>query len=108
MTNEETDTALILENELKRRVKEIVEPLVVDMVRRIIREELSKNKTEMMLEVAISVGKMLRLVEQEDRKPLWEATPEEFGMTQQDLNTHALGRKEGYNHPKLDNAIGTI
>ena len=108
MTNEETDTALILEGELKRRVKEIVEPLVVDMVRRIIREELSKHKAEMMLEVAVSVGKMLRVVEQEGRKPLWEATPEEFGMTQQDLNTHALGRKEGYNHPKLDNAIGTI
>ena len=72
MTNQETDTALILEGELKRRVKEIVEPLVVDMVRRIIREELSKNKAEMMLEVAVSVGKMLRVVEQEGRKPLWE------------------------------------
>ena len=72
MTNEETDTALILEGELKRRVREIVEPLVVDMVRRIIREELSKNKAEMMLEVAVSVGKMLRVVEQEGRKPLWE------------------------------------
>ena len=72
MTNQETDTALILEGELKRRVREIVEPLVVDMVRRIIREELSKNKAEMMLEVAVSVGKMLRVVEQEGRKPLWE------------------------------------
>ena len=72
MTNQETDTALILEGELKRRVKESVEPLVVDMVRRIIREELSKNKAEMMLEVAVSVGKMLRVVEQEGRKPLWE------------------------------------
>ena len=72
MTNEETDTALILEGELKRRVKGVVEPIVVDMVRRIIREELSKNKTEMMLEVAVSVGKMLRVVEQEGRKPLWE------------------------------------
>lgn len=72
MTNQETDTALILEGELKRRVREIVEPLVVDMVRRIIREELSKNKSEMMLEVAVSVGKMLRVVEQEGRKPLWE------------------------------------
>ena len=72
MTNQETDTALILEGELKRRVKEIVEPLVVDMVRRIIREELSKHKAEMMLEVAVSVGKMLRVVEQEGRKPLWE------------------------------------
>ena len=108
MTNEETDTALILENELKRRVKEVVERIVVNMVGKIIHEELDKYKSEMMLEVAISVGKMLRLVEQEGRKPLWEATPEEFGMTQQDLNTHALGRKEGYNHPKLDNAIGTI
>jgi hypothetical protein len=72
MTNQETDTALILEGELKRRVREIVEPLVVDMVRRIIREELSKYKAEMMLEVAISVGRMLRLVDQEGRKPLWE------------------------------------
>ena len=72
MTNQETDTALILEGELKRRVREIVEPLVVDMVRRIIREELSKHKAEMMLEVAVSVGKMLRVVEQEGRKPLWE------------------------------------
>ena len=72
MTNQETDTALILEGELKRRVREIVEPLVVDIVRRIIREELSKNKAEMMLEVAVSVGKMLRVVEQEGRKPLWE------------------------------------
>jgi len=72
MTNQETDTALILEGELKRRVKEVVEPLVADMARRIIREELNKYKSEMMLEVAISVGRMLRLVDQEDRKPLWE------------------------------------
>ncbi len=72
MTNQETDTALILEGELKRRVKEILEPLVADMARRIIREELNKYKSEMMLEVAISVGRMLRLVDQEDRKPLWE------------------------------------
>jgi hypothetical protein len=72
MTNEETDTALILEGELKRRAKEIVGPLVVDMVRKIIREELNKYKSEMMLEVAISVGRMLRLVDQEGRKPLWE------------------------------------
>jgi hypothetical protein len=53
-------------------VKEILEPLVADMARRIIREELNKYKSEMMLEVAISVGRMLRLVDQEDRKPLWE------------------------------------
>jgi hypothetical protein len=72
MTNEETDTALILEGELKRRVKEVVERIVVNMVGKIIHDELNKYKSEMMLEVAISVGKMLRLVEQEGRKPLWE------------------------------------
>jgi len=72
MTNEETDTALILEGELKRRVKEVVERIVVNMVGKIIHEELDKYKTEMMLEVAISVGRMLRLVDQEGRKPLWE------------------------------------
>jgi hypothetical protein len=72
MTNEETDTALILEGELKRRVKEVVERIVVNMVGKIIHEELNKYKSEMMLEVAISVGRMLRLVDQEGRKPLWE------------------------------------
>jgi len=74
MTNQETDTALILEGELKRRVKEVVERVVVNMVGKIIHEELNKYKSEMMLEVAVSVGKMLRVVEQEGRKPLWENT----------------------------------
>jgi len=54
MTNQETDTALILEGELKRRVKEVVEPLVADMARRIIREELNKYKSEMMLVISVS------------------------------------------------------
>lgn len=72
MTNEETDTALILENELKRRVKEVVERIVVNMVGKIIHDELNKYKDEMMLEVAVSVGRMLRVVEQEGRKTLWE------------------------------------
>ena len=72
MTNEETDTALILEGELTRRVKEVVERVVVNMVGKIIHEELNKYKSEMMLEVAISVGRMLRSIDQEGRKPLWE------------------------------------
>jgi hypothetical protein len=72
MTNQETDTALILEGELKRRVKEVVERVVVNMVGKIIHEELDKYKSEMMLEVAVSVGKMLRGIEEEGRKPLWE------------------------------------
>ena len=92
MTNQETDTALILENELKRRVNEVVERVVVNMVGKIIHQELNKYKAEMMMEVSLSIGKMLQVIEKEGRKPLWEATPEEFGLTKEDLNSHALGR----------------
>jgi len=91
MTNQETDTALILENELQRRTKEVVERVVVNIVGKIIHEELNKYKTEMMMEVALSVGKMFKVMEQEGRKPLWEATPEEFGLTKEDLNSHMIG-----------------
>jgi hypothetical protein len=73
MTNEEIDTALILENELKKRVHAVVERVVVNIVGKVIHEELNKYKTEMMLEVAISVGAMLRSMEQDGRKPLWES-----------------------------------
>jgi hypothetical protein len=73
MSNEETDTALILENELKKRVHAVVERVVVNIVGKVIHEELNKYKAEMMLEVAISVGTMLRSMEQDGRKPLWES-----------------------------------
>lgn len=90
MTNEETDTALILENELKRRVGEIVESVVHRQVQHILSKELAKAKVNMMMEISVAVGKMLRLIEEEDRKPLWEFTPQEFGLTKEDLNTHNI------------------
>jgi hypothetical protein len=105
MTNEETDTALILENELKRRVTEVLGTIVHKIVHKAIEANYAQHKSTMMLEVAVAVGKMLRSIEEDGRKPLWQATPEEFGLTQQDMNIHALGRREGYNHSKLDNAI---
>jgi hypothetical protein len=91
MTNQETDTALILEGELQRRVKEVVERVVVNIVGKVIHEELNKYKSEMMLEISIAVGKMLQTIENEGRRPLWEATPEEFGLTREELNTHNIG-----------------
>jgi hypothetical protein len=91
MTNQETDTALILEGELQRRVKEVVERVVVNIVGKIIHEEFNKYKAEMLMEISIAVGKMLQTIENEGRKPLWEATPEEFGLTREDLNTHNIG-----------------
>ena len=93
MTNQETDTALILENELKRRVKEVVQQVAHEIVRKEMRDEFTRQKEAMLMEVSITVGKHLRLIENEGRKPLWEATPEEFGLTQQDLNTHMLGKE---------------
>jgi hypothetical protein len=90
MTNEETDTALILEGELRRRVHEIAERVVVNMVGKIIQDELRRHKEAMMMEVSINVGKMLRVVDGEHRKPLWESKPEDFGFDHKELNTHML------------------
>ena len=90
MTNEETDAALILEGELKRRVKEIVEKTVINIVGKVIQDELNKYKNEMLMEVCVAVGKTMRVAENEGRKPLWEATPEEFGLTHEELNTHSI------------------
>ena len=97
MTNQETDTALILENELARRVREVMNSVVSDVVRNEMREQLAKQKESMLMEISITIGKHLRLIEAEERKPLWESTPEEFGLTHEDLNTH--------NIQKVDHAI---
>ena len=86
MPNDEVDTALILEGELKRRVSEVVEKVVVNMVGKIIHQELNKYKAEMLMEVCIAVGKTMQVIENEGRAPLWEATPEDFGLTRKELN----------------------
>jgi hypothetical protein len=94
MTNQETDTALILENELKRRVREVVGQVAQEIVRKEMREMFIQQKDSMLMEVSITVGKHLRLIENEGRRPLWEATPEEFGLTNESLNTHHLMSKQ--------------
>jgi len=108
MENEAVDSALILEGELKRRVHEIVERVVINIVGKTIHDELNKYKSEMMLEVALAVGKSLQVIENEGRKPLWEATPEEFGLTAEDLSGTSMGRV-GNSHrninKEIDNAI---
>lgn len=90
MTNQETDTALILENELKRRVTEVLGTIVHKVVREQMKAVFAEQKAQMMLEISISVGKMLRVVEEEGRNPLWESNPKEFGLTDKELNTHML------------------
>lgn len=90
MTNQETDTALILENELKRRVTEVLGTVVHKVVREQMKAQFTEQKANMMMEISVAIGKMLRVVEEEGRNPLWTATPEEFGLKKEDLNTHML------------------
>lgn len=91
MTNQETDTALILENELQRRVKQVLAGVVHEVVKQVMEKQFAVQKQEMLMEVSLSIGKMMRVIEEEGRNPLWEATPEEFGLTKEDLATHNIG-----------------
>ena len=90
ITNMETDTALILENELRRRVSVVVRSELPGTVHAIVKKELDSYKNEMMTEIMLSIGKALRQIEKEERKPLWESTPEEFGLAHENLNTHMI------------------
>jgi len=53
---------------------------------------IGEEKHNMMMEISITVGKALRASEMEGRKPLWESTPEEFGLTAKDLNSSSMRR----------------
>jgi hypothetical protein len=90
MENQETDTALILENELKRRVTEVLGTIVYKVVREQMKAAFAEQKANMLMEISIAVGKILRVVEEEERNPLWTATPEEFGLKKEDLNSHMI------------------
>ena len=94
MDNEAVDTALILENELRRRVREVVHDVMRDVVREELNKVLVAEKSALLMEISISVGRMLQLIEKDGRKPLWESTPEEFGLTSADLNAHLIARVE--------------
>ena len=92
MTDQETDTALILENELQRRVKQVLGSVVQEVVNQAMEKRFTAQKQHMLMEISMSVGKMLRVIEEEGRKPLWEATPEEFTHLKKDQN-HALRKQ---------------
>ena len=92
MENVEIDSAILLEGEIRRRVQEIVrgevERAVVNLIGKVIQDE----KERMMMEISIAVGKSLRLANEAGRKPLWESTPEEFGLTHEELNRSSIRR----------------
>ena len=76
MTNEETDTALILEGELKRRVKEVTGNILQVEIEAAVQRRFAKEKEMMLLEISLKVGHMLRDIEREGRQPLWVTGPE--------------------------------
>jgi len=94
MTNQETDTALLLENELKRRVREVARIEMAAVVHEVITEKFNAKKAEIMTEIMLAVGKALQVIEKEGRTPLWEGPPptEMFGLTKEDLNTHMINK----------------
>jgi hypothetical protein len=91
------DSMLILEGKLQERVNKLigktVERTIVNIIGRQIQEAVQREKEEMMLEIAIKVGQMLKAVEKDERRPLWESTPEEFKLTHADLNSHMISGK---------------
>jgi hypothetical protein len=91
------DSMLLLEGKLQERVNKLigttVERTIVNIIGRQIQEAVQREKEEMMLEIAIKVGQMLKAVEKDERRPLWESTPEEFKLTHADLNSHMISGK---------------
>lgn len=88
MTNQETDTALILENELKRRVREVALEIVRAEIRKEVKQIFTDQKDSLMFEISVKIGQMLKLIQEEDRKPLWEANFEDFKLVKE--SDHAI------------------
>ena len=76
LTNEQTDTALILENELKRRVREVASGMVAEQVDAAMQRRFTHEKEKMLMEISIKIGQMLQTIEKEGRQPLWVTGPE--------------------------------
>lgn len=98
LTNEAVDAAIILEGRVNERIEKEVHRVISRELSKLIASEVDKAfgayKDSMMLEISITVGKIMRHTEEENRKPLWESTPEELGLMHKDLNSHMLGKKE--------------
>lgn len=109
MDNVEIDSAIILENEVRRRVREVVNEVVEAAVKQALMKELVKAKEHMMTEISITIGRTIRAAADEGRKPLWEYTPEEMGMTPEEVkdmqSKHMISGGENYALRKQAKAV---
>ncbi len=91
LDQEAVDAAIILENRVNERIREAVRhevrELVITEVNRLFRE----HHGSLVMEVTTSINQMLRGFIEQERRPLWESTPEELGLSREDLNRHMLG-----------------
>jgi hypothetical protein len=96
LTNEAVDSAIILEGRVNERVEKEVNRILDRQISKLVAMEINKAfgayKDAMMMEISVTIGKILRYTEEENRKPLWESTPEEFGLTAKDLNSSSMRR----------------
>lgn len=86
------DSAIILENRMRERVQHEVKFVVREMVENEVHRLLQQAKGAMIMEVTTSINQMLRGFIEQERRPLWESTPEELGLNSNDLNKHMLGK----------------
>ena len=102
LTQEAVDSAIILENRITERVEKEVNRILNRQINKLVAVEIEKAfadyKNLMMMEISVTVGKIMRNTEEENRKPLWDSTPEELGLSHENLNSHMLGKE-------LDHAI---
>ena len=96
LTNEAIDSAIILENKVNERVEKEVTRIINRELSKLVASEVHKAfeqyKNAMIMEISITVGKIMRNTEEENRKPLWASTPEELGLERDSLNRHMLGK----------------
>jgi len=107
MTDEEkqaVDAAIILENRVQQRVRDEVEFIVREIVVDQIRASLAIEKGAMIMEITTSINQMLRGFVEQERKPLWQSTPEEFGLTHEELNRSSMRRLDDIQQ-EINNAI---
>jgi len=106
------DSALILEGEMKKRVETLVRKALDKELPTFIKAEMvrlfGELKERMLMEIAIMVGKTIKLAEDENRKPLWETDLSNFGIECKTLETHHLNVDRKTHVEKIEGELNDL
>lgn len=103
-SQEAVDSAIILEGQVKERVREVLRSEVYNVVSEVMQQRFKEEKERMLMEISVAIGKTIRMAAEEGRKPLWESTPEEFGLTHEELNRSSIRRLDDVQQ-EINNAL---